>query len=162
MALLKIVVYPDPVLAKKAQPIRQISAQDKKLFRDMIDTMYEGDGVGLAAPQVGVSKQIIVISPNAKRGEERILINPQVLDSSGSELGVEGCLSLPGVSGDVLRATTIKLHALDEQGREINETFYGFAARVIQHEIDHLNGILLIDRFDFDKRQEVLSNYLKL
>ena len=159
MAILKIVAYPNPVLAKKAKPVARIGKEERKLFQDMIETMYAEDGVGLAAPQVGVSRQIIVISPNARPGEERVLLNPVVLEISGQEMGAEGCLSLPNVSGEILRATKVKLRALDINGKQITELFQGFPARVIQHEIDHLNGMLLIDRLDFDKRQEVLSAY---
>lgn len=162
MTPLKVLTYPHPLLAQKAKLVRRLTREDRQLIRDMIETMYLDDGVGLAAPQVAVSKRIIIISPEAKRGEERVLINPEVLESSGSELGVEGCLSLPGISGEVRRASKIKFRALDLNEKSIEEECVGFAARVIQHEIDHLNGILLIDRVDFNKRQELLSTYQRL
>ena len=162
MAVLKIAQYPSAILAKKAKTVTTIGKEEQQLIQDMIETMYHDDGVGLAAPQVGVSKQIIVISPRAHRGEERVLINPVITESSGEEVGLEGCLSLPGISGEVRRATKIKFQALDPTGAHIVETAQAFTARVIQHEIDHLNGILLIDRVDFNKRQELLSAYQRL
>ena len=162
MTKLKILQYPNPSLAQKAKPIIRIGKEEEKLIRNMIEAMYSDDGVGLAAPQVGVLKRIIVISPNARPGEERALINPVILEASGSEIGLEGCLSLPGISGEVRRARKIKFHALDMKGRQISEECEDFPARVIQHEIDHLEGILLIDRVDFDKRQELLSAYQRL
>jgi len=162
MAILDICTYPNPILAAKAKPVLKIGREERRLFKDMIETMYSSDGVGLAAPQVGISKQIIIISPNAEEGEERVLINPKILESSGSEIGIEGCLSVPGISGNIVRATKIKFQALDINGKQISEVISGFPARVIQHEIDHLNGILLIDRLDFDKRQQVLNTYQKL
>ena len=163
MSILKVLEYPNPVLLKKANPLGSVGAQELKLFQDMIDTMYQEDGVGLAAPQVGISKRIIVVSPNAKRGEERILINPEILEASEEvELGMEGCLSLPGISGEVRRAKKITFQALDLKWKLIKEKVEGFHARVIQHEIDHLNGLLLIDRVDFDQRQTLLSEYQRL
>lgn len=163
MAVLKVLEYPDPILSAKAKPLGSISKKDLELIRDMIDTMYREDGVGLAAPQVGISKRIIVISPNARRGEEEAYINPEILESSKEqELGLEGCLSVPGISCEVRRAQKIKFKALTPKGNQCIQELDGFPARVVQHEIDHLNGILLIDRLDFNKRQAVLSAHQRL
>ncbi|MBI3999080.1 MAG: peptide deformylase [Candidatus Omnitrophica bacterium] len=163
MAVLKIVEYPNPVLSKKAKPIETISQKELRLIQDMIDTLYQEDGVGLAAPQVGVSKRIIVVSPNAERGEERVYINPKIIKTSPEEeTGLEGCLSLPGVSCEVRRAKKIEFRALDLKGIDKTESAQGFLARVIQHEIDHLNGILLINRVDFNQRQSLLGTYRRL
>src|SRR3989338_477534 len=163
MAKLKIFEYPNPILSKKAKLVDKLSPKDLHLIEDMVETMYQEEGVGLAAPQVGVSKRIIVISPNAKHGEERALINPEVIESSREEeMGLEGCLSVPGVSCEILRARKIKLQAFDIKGLKIIEEFQNFPARVIQHEIDHLNIILLINRVGFDQRQSLLGQYKRL
>ncbi len=163
MAKLKVLQYPDPILSQKAASIGRLSKQDLSLIKDMIETMYEEDGVGLAAPQVGISKRIIVVSPNAVPGEEEVYINPEVIYfSDQKELGTEGCLSVPNVSCDVWRSKKITLKALDLKGKELVLELQNFSARVVQHEIDHLNGLLLIDRIDFNQRQTVLSNRQRL
>lgn len=163
MAILNVRIYPDPVLSEKSKPLGAISKKDIGLIDNMIETMYSEDGVGLAAPQVGVSKRIIVVSPNAERRAECVYINPEIIESSREqEVDVEGCLSLPGISCEVFRARRIKLKALDLNGKERIEEALGFRARVIQHEIDHLNGVLLIDRLDFDGRQAILGTYRRL
>ena len=163
MAILKVLEYPNPVLSAKAKTVGSVSKKDLDLIRDMIDTMYQEDGVGLAAPQIGVSKRIIVVSPNAQRGEEKAYINPEIVQSSTEqEMGVEGCLSLPGISCEVRRAKKIKLKALNLKGLEYIQEFENFPARVIQHVIDHLNGLLLIDRVDFNQRQTLLGTYRRL
>ncbi len=163
MAVLKVLEYPNQVLSAKAKTVESISKKDLDLIHDMADTMYQEDGVGLAAPQIGVSKRIIVVSPNARRGEEQAYINPELLwQSTDQEIGVEGCLSLPGISCEVRRAKKIKLKALNLKGLEQILEFENFPARVIQHEIDHLNGILLIDRVDFNQRQALLGTYQRL
>jgi peptide deformylase len=153
MGCLKILTYPDPLLKKKAAAVTKIDGELRALARDMVETMYEGDGVGLAAPQVAVSKQMIVVSPNAKRGEERILLNPQIVKFSFEEAtDVEGCLSVPGISVQVRRPLHIIFKALDLKGQTIEEEVSDFPARVIQHEIDHLNGVLIISHATVDER----------
>ena len=155
MAILNVLIYPNTVLTKKASPVTKIDARLKNLARDMIDTMYQEEGVGLAAPQIGVSKQIIVISPNARKGEERVLLNPEITyRSSEKELGSEGCLSVPDLAVNVSRSKVIRFRAMILDGSPIEEEACDFPARVIQHEVDHLNGILLVDYADFDQRQE--------
>ena len=162
MALLKIRTYPDPLLKKKAEPLTQFGEGEQKIFDEMIETMVAEDGVGLAAPQVGISKRILVASPTMTRGEEYVFVNPEIFEAHGRELGVEGCLSLPGISGEIPRAKRIRFRALDRKGKPLEMEVRDFFARVIQHEVDHLNGILLIDRVDFDKRQELLASYQRL
>jgi len=162
MALLKIRTFPDPLLKKKADPLDQFGPKEQKLFEDMIETMYEEDGVGLAAPQIGVSRRVLIASPTMTRGEEYVLVNPEILEARGHELGMEGCLSLPGISGEIPRARWIRFRAQDRNGKTIEMEIRDFFARIIQHEVDHLNGILLIDRVDFDKRQEMLASYQRL
>ncbi|OGW86279.1 MAG: peptide deformylase [Omnitrophica bacterium RIFCSPHIGHO2_02_FULL_46_11] len=163
MALLKVLEYPNPILTKKASLVSKNELKSLRFVQDMIDTMYHEDGVGLAAPQVAISKRIIVVSPDAQRGKERIYINPEIVESSKEEeIAVEGCLSLPGISCEVRRAKKIKLRSWDLNGAELAEEFENFSARVVQHEIDHLNGILLIDRVDFNRRQALLGSYRRL
>ena len=162
MALLKVKTYPDPLLKKKTEPLTQFGPEEQKLFDDMIETMVAEDGVGLAAPQVGISKRILIASPTMTRGEEYVFVNPEVFEARGRELGLEGCLSLPGISGEITRAKAIRFRALDRRGRPLEMEVKDFFARIIQHEVDHLNGILLIDRVDFDRRQELLAAYQRL
>lgn len=161
MSLLKIKTYPDPVLALKAETVTDFGSEMQKFFDDMIETMYVEDGVGLAAPQVGISKRIMIVSPKAKRGEEHVIVNPEILEMHGREKGAEGCLSFPGVSADVFRATRIKIRFQDRHGKLVEGEIRDFFARVIQHELDHLNGVLLIDRVDFNQRQTLLEEYRK-
>ena len=162
MALLKVRTYPDPVLKKKAEPLHEFGSSEQKIFDDMIETMWVEDGVGLAAPQIGFSKRILVASPSMKKSETLVFVNPEITQSVGRELGVEGCLSLPGISGEIMRAKKIHVRFLDRRGRRQAMDAKGLLARIIQHEIEHLDGILLIDRLDFNKRQQVLAGYQRL
>lgn len=162
MAQLKICTFPDPILKKKAEPLTVFAASAQQLFDDMIDTMYGADGVGLAAPQVGIARRVLVASPTMERGEEFVIVNPEIYESRGRELGPEGCLSLPGISGEIARATLIRLRYQNRRGEALDMEVRDFFARIIQHEIDHLDGILLIDRLDFDRRQRVLADYQRL
>jgi len=162
MAILQIKTYPDPILKKVAGPLDQFGLDEQKLFDDMIETMYSADGVGLAAPQVGISKRILVALPTMTQGEEYVFVNPEILETQGRELGLEGCLSLPGISGEIPRATIVLFRAQDRKGKPVEMKVKDFFARIIQHELDHLNGVLLIDRVDFDKRQELLAAYQRL
>ena len=162
MALLKLRTYPDPILKKKAEPLTEFGPKEQKLFDDMIETMYDSDGVGVAAPQIGVSKRIFIASPTMTKGEEYVLVNPEILDARGREVGLEGCLSLPGIAGEIARARIVRFRALNRQGQSVEMEVRDLFARIVQHEIDHLDGVLLIDRVDFDKRQELLASYQRL
>ena len=162
MTLLKVRTYPDPILKKVAEPLTEFGSKEQKIFDDMIETMHMEDGVGIAAPQVGISKRILIALPTITEGEEYVFVNPEIVESQGKQMGMEGCLSLPKISGEVPRAKTIRFKALDRKGNPIEMTVKDFFARIIQHEMDHLNGILLIDRLDFDKRQELLAAYQRL
>lgn len=144
MAVYRIVLYgEDDVLREKAKPIAKINESVHKLLDDLRDTMYSNKGVGLAAPQIGVLKRAIVVDA----GEGLIeLINPEILEASGKEADLEGCLSIPGVLGEVERAASVVVQGLDREGREIKVQANGFCARALQHEIDHLDGVLFIDR----------------
>ena len=153
-------IYPEDVLIKPSSKVRQIKQRELRLAKDMIETMYEEEGVGIAAPQVSVGEQIIVVSPTAQPGEEQVYFNPEITDySNDEEVMSEGCLSLPGVSCEVRRSKKIKLRALDLNGVSMSLELEGFPARVIQHEVDHLHGKLIIDRIDFNRRQLILSGY---
>lgn len=143
MAVYKIVEIGDEVLREKAKPVKSITANIIKLLDNLTDTLYSAKGAGLASPQIGVSKRVVVVDVGEGLYE---LINPEIISSSGKETDTEGCLSIPGLIGDVTRAATIKVKYLDRQGKEKNVTAKGMLARAMQHEIDHLDGILYIDR----------------
>ena len=162
MAKLKIVIYPNPILTRKAAPVSEIGPSERALIKNMIETMYAESGVGIAAPQVGVSKRIFIASPDARPGEEIVFINPVIHQSFGTQIGLEGCLSLPDISGEIKRAQKIEYEYRDEAGKRTQATAFDFLARIIQHELDHLDGKLLVDRVDFDRRQELLSSYQRL
>jgi peptide deformylase len=143
-----ILIYPDPFLLKKAAPVSRVDDTIRELVRDLFETMRAASGVGLAATQIGVGKRVIVV--DISHVEEELaplaLVNPEVVESKGLEEGTEGCLSIPGVEGVVPRAEFILVKAQDEQGRPVQIPAHGLLARVLQHEIDHLDGILFIDR----------------
>ena len=143
MAIRPIRKLGDPVLKSKSLPVSKIDEGVKNLIKDMGDTMHQAPGVGLAAPQVGVNKQVIVIDV----GEGlQALINPTILEKKGEQEGAEGCLSVPGVERLIFRAEFIEVKFLDENGQERIEEFEGFSARVIQHEVDHLHGELIVNK----------------
>ena len=159
MTKLQIRTYPDPVLKTVATPYKEITDKERQLAQDMIETMYHAKGVGLAAPQIGISKRLIVCSPESKKGKEFIFFNPVIKKKCGEVMGEEGCLSFPGVTGEVLRAEEIDFTALDSEGKPIEMVIHGFFARVIQHEIDHLDGIVFPDRVHFEKRKLIFEEY---
>jgi peptide deformylase len=137
---------PDTVLRQNTTPITKVSKKTVALVESMLRIMKNANGIGLAAPQVGILQQIIVVAPEGSR--PMALINPVITKSEGSVSGSEGCLSLPGLYGDVVRAEYIKVHALDRKGRPFVYEMEGMPARVVQHEIDHLTGVLFIDKVD--------------
>jgi peptide deformylase len=143
-----ILIYPDPFLLKKAGHVSRVDDKVRELIRDMFETMRAASGVGLAAPQIGVGKRVIVVdvSPVDEKAAPIALVNPEIVESRGQAEGTEGCLSLPGVEGVVPRAEFVLVKAQDEQGRTLQLPASGFLARALQHEIDHLDGILFIDR----------------
>ena len=143
MAVYKIVEIGDEVLREIAKAVPQITPNIIKLLDNMADTMAEAEGVGLAAPQIGISKRVIVIDV----GEGLIeLVNPEVVEGSGEDTDAEGCLSIPGVVGDVTRCAKVTVKGLDREGAEITVEGKGILARALQHEIDHLDGILFVDK----------------
>jgi len=143
---LGIHVYPDPVLRRESAPIEVIDPELRSFAEDMTGTMYTSDGVGLAAPQVGVNKRLIVVDVSGEHNDPQVLINPEIVDRSGRQTGEEGCLSLPGLHAEISRATTVTVVAQLLTGEEVEIRGEGLAARALQHEIDHLDGILFIDR----------------
>jgi len=143
MAVYRIVLKEDPFLRERAKEVREVNQSVKKLINNMFETMYAEQGVGLAAPQIGVGKRVVVVDI----GEGKIaLINPEIITGEGKEIANEGCLSCPGLMGEVPRMTKIKLKALDEEGNEMEMEAEDFLARAIQHEIDHLDGVLFLDK----------------
>lgn len=143
MAIRNIRIFGDEVLRKKAKTVKEITPRVDELIDDMIDTMYEGDGVGLAAPQVGVLKRIAVIDI----GEgPMVFINPEILESEGEQTDKEGCLSNPGKIGDVTRPNRVKVKSSDREMNEFELEAEGLLARALCHELDHLDGVLFIDR----------------
>jgi len=163
MAILEIKKYPDEVLKKKAEAISEINGDLQKLIDDMIETMYNANGVGLAAPQVGVSKRLIVVdtSPREENQSLIVLINPEIINSEGEILSEEGCLSLPGFITRLKRKEKVIVRGLDRKGKEVEIEGTGLLARALQHEIDHLDGMLLIDRISPLKRELFRRKYSK-
>ena len=144
----EILVYPDPYLARKAVPVAEVDDRIRLLVRDMFETMYAAEGVGLAATQVGVGKRVVVldVSPVDEKIAPVAVVNPEIVSRDGSITAVEGCLSVPGVQGEVCRAETVEVRGMDEQGKPLRIRASGILSRALQHEIDHLDGILFIDR----------------
>lgn len=143
MALYEIQKVGSPVLREKANPIEKVDETICRLLDDMVETMYDSDGVGLAAPQIGVSKRAIVVDAGGGLIE---LINPVCVKSRGNDLAEEGCLSIPGVWGPVPRAKSVTIEGLDRQGRKVVVKAKDYTARALQHEIDHLDGVLFTDK----------------
>lgn len=164
MAILEIKKYPEKVLKEKASPVLEIDREILNLVDDMIETMYAAPGIGLAAPQVGVSKRIIVIDVSVKEGEKTpliVLINPEIVSTEGEIESEEGCLSLPGYITTVKRAERVIVKGLNKDGREISIEGEGLLSRALQHEIDHLDGLLLIDRISRIKREFFKKRFKK-
>ncbi len=156
MAKLKIHKYGDPVLKQKCKPVEQINSQVKKLISDMFETMYNAPGVGLAAPQVGVSLKLCVIDPFIDGKKQPIvLINPNIVEKKGKLYEEEGCLSFPGILAKVKRFENIRVEAINEKGLPIIVHGTGILSRIIQHEMDHLNGKLFVEYLSFFKRKKI-------
>lgn len=153
MAIRKILKYPDPSLRQKAAPVEDFGEDLEKLLNDMAETMYDAPGAGLAATQIGVLQQVVVmdIGPEEKR-ELTVLINPEIVSAEGEVVDVEGCLSVIEYSSKVKRAQKIQVRARDREGKPLEFEAEDWFARVIQHEVDHLHGILYIDRISALKR----------
>lgn len=161
MAMLKILEYPDPRLRIKAQPVAAVTNEIRQLAADMLDTMYAAPGVGLAATQVDRHIRLVVLDVSDDRNEPHVLINPEILIREGRETGDEGCLSVPGVTEGVERATHIRVKALDKAGQVIEFDAGGLLGVCIQHELDHLDGKLFVDYLSEMKRQRLKKRALK-
>lgn len=153
MAVREILKSEQPVLRQKAKKVKRVDASTQKLIDDMLETMHQARGLGLAAPQIGVSLRVITIEmpedeeePNS--GEQVILINPEIVKSEGEQFGEEGCLSIPGYVGNVRRAMKVQVKGLNRKGKEVRVKGEALLARALQHEIDHLDGILYTDRLE--------------
>ncbi len=153
MAIRTIYTSEQPVLRTKAKKVKKIDASTQKLIDDMIETMKDAPGVGLAAPQVGVSLRVLVVETpededDPQGGTQLQLINPEILKMDGEQVGEEGCLSIPGYVGIVKRAHDVTVKALNRKGKEVKVKARGYLARILQHEIDHLDGVLFTDRLE--------------
>lgn len=154
---LRIIRYPHPTLRHRSKPVRRVDKPLKEMVAEMFDLMYEHEGVGLAANQVDLPIRLFVANPSGTRGdgEELVLINPEIQMPRGNEAAQEGCLSLPGVFGEVKRPRTVRLNAFGLRGEPIDRELDGFLARVVQHENDHLDGVLFFDRMSDEARRDV-------
>ena len=146
MAILPIHIAPDPILRRKAKRVRSIDGSIHKLIGDMIETMHAAPGVGLAAPQVGIPLRVIVIG--LPEQEDIALVNPQIVRRKGERVVNEGCLSVPGYIGQLKRAESVTVKGRDQNGREVRIKADELLAQALEHEIDHINGILYIDRLE--------------
>lgn len=155
MALREILEYPDPRLREVAKPVPRVDDEIRRLVDDMAETMYDAPGVGLAAPQIGVGYRIFVIdiAGEDEPSELRVFINPEIIATDGTQTWNEGCLSFPGVSEEIKRAERVKVRALDRDGKPFELEADGLLAVAIQHENDHLNGVLMIDKLSALKKR---------
>jgi peptide deformylase len=162
MALLEILHFPDPRLRKKASPVDEVNDQVRQTVKDMFETLYQAPGIGLAATQVNIQRQIIVIDVSEDKTAPLCLINPEITAKDGEEEMQEGCLSVPGVFENVQRAENITVKALDQQGVEFTLEAEGLLAVCIQHEMDHLAGKLFVDYLSPLKMQRIKKKMLKM
>lgn len=161
MALLPILRFPDLRLKKVAAPVVKIDDSIRKLAADMAETMYEAPGIGLAATQVDVHKQVVVIDTSEEKNDLRVFINPRLENWTGSQIGEEGCLSVPGIYDKVERAERVTVHYLDLEGKPQSLTAEGLLAVCIQHEIDHLKGMVFVDHLSQLKQARIKSKLAK-
>ena len=155
MAILDILTYPNPELKKISEPVKEVDESVKTLIDDMFETMYAAPGIGLAAPQVGALKRVIVLDIGERdggQGARLALVNPEIISSAGETTFEEGCLSVPEFTADVVRAEEVKIKGMNRSGESVEIEADGLLAIVLQHEIDHLNGILFVDRLGLVKR----------
>ena len=143
---MNIVTYPAEVLREKATPIEEINDEVCRIAEEMLELMYEAEGIGLAAPQIGWSKKLIVLDVKDELGEEKVFINPTLVNQDGTFLSDEGCLSFPDVTGMVMRSDSVEVVAFNLKGEKLKIKAGGLLGVVFQHEIDHLNGVLFIDK----------------
>ncbi|OIO38173.1 MAG: peptide deformylase [Candidatus Omnitrophica bacterium CG1_02_46_14] len=161
MAVLPVVKFPDKVLKTRASEVFEITAEDRKLVKNMIDTMYVENGVGLAANQVGVLRRVFIASPDQIKGNERVYFNPVIVKKEGSTKEFEGCLSVPEFYEPVKRAKKVWMRAMTLDGKMVEVKAEGLLSRIFQHETDHLDGILFIDRLGIIKSKLTRSKLKK-
>jgi peptide deformylase len=151
----EILIWPDPILKQKAKPVARVDDSTRTLIKDMFETMYAADGVGLAAPQVGVLQRVIVLDARPRQPESQpmAMINPEIIALEGQTTYTEGCLSIPGEAEDVDRAAVVTVKFLDPEGREQTLTCDGLLAIAVQHEADHLDGTVFVDHISTLKRE---------
>jgi peptide deformylase len=154
MAVLRVRKYGDPVLRRRAAPVAEITPEIRRMVDDMIETMYDEVGIGLAAPQVGISLRLMVVGHEKTVGA-RAIVNPVIAEQGGEITAEEGCLSLPGIFAAVTRAEWVRLEGQDLEGQPVSIKAKGLTARVFQHEMDHLDGVLFIDRLDAMTRDRI-------
>ena len=164
MALMQIYHYPEPVLAQKAEPITDIDDSIRQTAKDMIETMYAAPGIGLAAPQVGVSRRLIVLDCGGRDEESQLIvaINPEIIAAEGESFEEEGCLSVPGYYCKIKRNAEVTVRYLDLDGAEQSISADGLQAVALQHEIDHLNGVLFVDHLSSLKRSLFKKKYKRI
>ena len=161
MTVLDILVYPDDRLRTVAQPVQKVDDEIRQLVKDMTETMYQANGIGLAATQVNVHKQVIVMDISESRDELLVMINPKIIEQDGEQTYDEGCLSIPEYYAPVSRAETIKISALDDQGEIFELQADGLLAVCIQHEMDHLRGKVFVDYLSRLKQDRVRKKLIK-
>ena len=163
MAILDIVYYGDPRLEKLSEPVNEVTPEIRRFVKDMFETMYFTNGVGLSAPQVGVNKRILVIdcSGGSDRNQQIAMINPVVTVTTGEQKGPEGCLSFPGLFADVTRPNVVKVKGWNLDGKEVEMEGEGLLARALHHEIDHLDGVLFIQRMKKADREAIVKKMKK-
>ncbi len=164
LTIYEVVKYPHPVLAKRGEEVTEFGPELKQLIEDMFDSMYAAQGIGLAAPQINISKRITVIDVSFQKNpaDKLVLINPEVVEVNGKQVEEEGCLSLPEIREKVARAAWVKVRAQDVTGKWFEVEGEELLARALLHEIDHLDGILFIDRVSRLKRELALRKIRKL
>jgi len=163
MSVLKIELLGSEVLRRRADEIGEVGDDLRRLVRDMFETMYHAEGIGLAGPQVGVARRVIVVDVREEGTAPFALVNPRLVESSRDlDKAEEGCLSIPGVSGVVQRPASVVVEGLDERGEPLRIEAEGLLARCLQHEIDHLDGVLFVDRVSPLKRNMILKKYRSL
>ena len=155
MSRLTILEFPDPRLRRVAKPVDEVTENERRLATDMLETMYEARGIGLAATQVNQGVRVVVMDLSEDKSEPRVFINPEIIERDGSQNCEEGCLSVPGIYAEVKRAERVKVRALDRDGNPFELEADGLLAVCIQHEIDHLDGKLFVDYLSSLKRQRI-------
>jgi peptide deformylase len=160
----EILIWPDPILKQKAKPVAKVDDKVRALVKDMFETMYAADGVGLAAPQVGVLQRVIVLDTAPRQEESRpiAMVNPEIIGMEGQTTYTEGCLSIPGEAEDVDRAARVTVRYLDVEGREQTLECDALLAIAVQHEVDHLDGIVYVDHVSTLKRELIRKRMKRL